>query len=145
MRILTPEKGTKAPGPTKVVAVVAVPEGKTLQKMEFYSNETRVATLYQAPYEQTVNVKDSKSLGYVRVVGTLDDGTVAEDLRYVNAPQFVSEVTVDAVELYTTVLDKGRPVNYLQASNFKVFEDGVAAEGRRASSTSRTCRSRSAS
>ena len=125
VRILSPDKGTKVSGPTKVVAVVAVPEGKTLQKMEFYSNETRVATLYQAPYEQTVNVKDSKSLGYVRVIGTLDDGTVSEDLRYVNAPQFVSEVTVDAVELYTTVLDKGRPVNYLQASNFKVFEDGV--------------------
>ena len=125
VRILSPDKGSKVSGPTKVVAAVAVPEGKTLQKMEFYSNETRVATLYQAPYEQTVTVKDSKSLGYVRVIGTLDDGTVSEDLRYVNAPQFVSEVTVDAVELYTTVLEKGRPVNYLQASNFKVFEDGV--------------------
>jgi Ca-activated chloride channel family protein len=125
VRILSPDKGSKVSGPTQVVAAVAVPEGKTLQKMEFYSNETRVATLYQAPYEQTVTVKDSKSLGYVRVIGTLDDGTVSEDLRYVNAPQFVSEVTVDAVELYTTVLEKGRPVNYLQASNFKVFEDGV--------------------
>jgi Ca-activated chloride channel family protein len=125
IRILTPEKGSKVTGPTKVVAAVAVPEGKALQKLEFYSNEARVATLYQAPYEQTVNIKDSKSLGYVRVVGTLDDGTVAEDLRYVNAPQFVSEVTVDAVELYTTVTEKGRPVNYLQASNFKVMEDGV--------------------
>ena len=126
VRILTPEKGSKVSGPVKVVAVVAVPEGKNLQKMEFFSNEARVATLYQAPYEQTVNIKDSKSLGYVRVVGTLEDGTVAEDLRYVNAPQFVSEVTVDAVELYTTVTEKGRPVNYLQASNFKVFEDNVA-------------------
>ena len=125
VRILTPEKGSKVSGPTKVVAAVAVPEGKALQKMEFYSNEARVATLYQSPYEQTVTIKDSKSLGYVRVVGTLDDGTVAEDLRYVNAPQFVSEVTVDAVELYTTVSEKGRPVNYLQASNFKVFEDGA--------------------
>jgi len=125
VRILSPEKGSKASGATKVVAAVAVPEGKTLQKMEFYSNEARVATLYQAPYEQTVNIKDSKSLGYVRVVGTLEDGTVAEDLRYVNAPQFVSEVTVDAVELYTTVTEHSRPVNYLQASNFKVFEDGV--------------------
>ena len=125
VRILSPEKGAKVSGPTKVVAAVAVPEGKTLQKIEFYSNETRVATLYQAPYEQTVNIKDSKSLGYVRVVGTLDDGTVAEDLRYVNAPEYVSEVTVDAVELYTTVTEKGRPVNGLQASNFKVFEDGV--------------------
>ena len=66
----------------------------------------------------------------MRVVGTLDDGTVAEDLRYVNAPDFISEVTVDAVELYTTVTDKGKPVNHLQASNFKVFEDGVHPEDR---------------
>ena len=47
------------------MAAVAVPEGKVLQKLEFYSNESRVATLYQAPYEQTVNVKQSGSLGYV--------------------------------------------------------------------------------
>jgi Ca-activated chloride channel family protein len=125
VKILTPEKGAKVSGPTKVVAAVVTPEGRNLQKLEFYSNESRVATLYQAPYEQTVNLRSTGSLGYVRVVGTLDDGTVAEDLRYVNAPQFVSEVTVDAVELYTTVTEKGRPVNYLQASNFKVFEDGV--------------------
>ena len=125
VRIMTPEKGEKATGPTKVIAAIAVPEGKSLQKLEFYSNEARVATLYQPPYEQTVNIRDSKSLGYVRVVGTLDDGTLAEDLRYVNAPAFVSEVNVDAVELYTTVLEKNRPVTYLQASNFKVFEDGV--------------------
>ena len=125
VRILTPEKGSRVSGPTRVLAAVAVPEGKTLQKLEFYSNEARVATLYQAPYEQTVSIKDSKSLSYVRVVGTLDDGVVAEDLRYVNAPDFVSEVTVDAVELYTSVTDKGKPVNHLQASNFKVFEDGA--------------------
>jgi Ca-activated chloride channel family protein len=125
VRILSPEKGAKARGPTKVVAAVAVPEGKALQKLEFYSNESRVATLYQAPYEQTVNIRSSGSLGYVRIVGTLDDGTVAEDLRYVNAPAYISEVSVDAVELYTTVTEKGRPVSGLQASSFKVLEDGV--------------------
>ena len=125
VRILSPEKGAKAGGPTKVVAAVAVPEGKTLQKLEFYSNESRVATLYQAPYEQTVNIKSTGSLGYVRIVGTLDDGSLAEDLRYVNAPSYISEVSVDAVELYTTVSDKGRPVSGLLASNFKVFEDGA--------------------
>ncbi len=86
VRILSPDKGMRVSGPTKVLAAIAVPEGKTLQKLEFYSNEARVATLYQAPYEQTVNIKDSKSLSYVRVIGTLDDGTVSEDLRYVNAP-----------------------------------------------------------
>ncbi|HEY6930395.1 MAG TPA: VWA domain-containing protein, partial [Thermoanaerobaculia bacterium] len=125
VKILAPQKGAKVAGPTKVVAAVGVPEGKTLQKLEFYSNETRVATLYQPPFEQTINIRDSKSLGYVRIVGALDDGTVAEDLRYVNAPAYVSEVTVDAVELFTTVTEKGRPVAGLQASNFKVFEDGV--------------------
>jgi len=125
VRILSPEKGARASGPTKVAAAVAVPEGKTLQKLEFYSNETRVATLYQAPFEQVVNVRDSKSLGYVRILGTLDDGTVAEDLRYVNAPAYISEVSVDAVEIYTTVANKGRPVAGLQVSNFKVLEDGV--------------------
>src|SRR6266566_4506407 len=119
VRILSPEKGAKAGGPTKVVAAVAVPEGKALQKLEFYSNESRVATLYQAPYEQTVNIKNTGSLGYVRVVGTLDDGSLAEDLRYVNAPSYISEVSVDAVELYTTVSEKGRPVSGLQATNFK--------------------------
>ncbi len=126
IRILTPDKGARVTGPTRVLAAVAVPEGRTLEKLEFFSNDARVATLYQAPYEQTVSIKDSKSLSYVRVVGTLDDGAISEDLRYVNAPEFVSEVTVDAVELYTTVTDKGKPVNHLQASNFKISEDGVA-------------------
>jgi Ca-activated chloride channel family protein len=125
VRVMSPEKGAKVSGPTKVVAAVAVPEGKTLQKLEIYSNERRVATLYQPPFEQTVNIQEGKSLGYVRIVGTLEDGTVAEDLRYVNAPAYISEVSVDAVELYTTVTDKGRPVPGLQQSNFKVFEDGV--------------------
>src|SRR6266536_376541 len=125
VRVMSPEKGAKVSGPTKVVAAVAVPEGKTLQKLEIYSNERRVATLYQPPFEQTVNIQEGKSLGYVRIVGTLEDGTVAEDPRYVNAPAYISEVSVDAVELYTTVTDKGRPVAGLQQSNFKVFEDGV--------------------
>ncbi|HKD11225.1 MAG TPA: VWA domain-containing protein, partial [Thermoanaerobaculia bacterium] len=121
----SPQKGAKVAGPTKVVAAVSVPEGKTLQKIEFYSNEARVATLYQPPWEQTVQIRDTKSLGYVRTVGTLDDGTVAEDLRYVNAPAYVSEVQVDAVELYTTVTEHNRPVAGLNQSNFKVFEDGA--------------------
>ena len=126
IRILTPEKGAKVTGPTRVLAALVVPEGKQLEKLEFFSNDARVATLYQPPYEQMVSIKDSKSLSYVRVVGTLDDGAVAEDLRYVNAPEYVSEITVDAVELYTTVTEKGKPVNHLQAANFKIFEDGAA-------------------
>ncbi|HEY7369298.1 MAG TPA: VWA domain-containing protein, partial [Thermoanaerobaculia bacterium] len=125
VRILTPEKGSKVSGPVRVAAAVVTPEGKSLQKIEFYSNDTRVATLYQPPFEQTVRIKDSNSVGYVRVVGTLEDGTVAEDVRYVNAPEYISEVTIDAVELYTSVTDKNRPVPGLTRDHFKVYEDGV--------------------
>jgi Ca-activated chloride channel family protein len=125
VRILTPEKGARVSGPIRVAAAVVTPEGKALQKIEFYNNDQRVATLYQPPFEQTVQIKSSASVGYVRVVGTLEDGAVAEDVRYVNAPEYISEVTVDAVELYTTVTDKNRPVPGLTKTQFKVFEDGV--------------------
>ncbi|MDQ5858496.1 MAG: GWxTD domain-containing protein, partial [Acidobacteriota bacterium] len=125
VRIMTPEKGSRVSGPTRVVAAVVVPEGKNLQKLEIYSNERRIATLYQPPFEQTVNITEGKSLGYVRIVGTLDDGTLSEDLRYVNAPAYIFFFFLEAFEIYTTVTDKGRPVPGLQASNFKVFEDGM--------------------
>ena len=37
IRILTPDKGSRVAGPTKVLAAIAVPEGRTLQKLEFFS------------------------------------------------------------------------------------------------------------
>jgi len=78
------------------------------------------------------------------VVATLADGTTAEDLRYYNAPKYLSEETVQAVELYTTVLSKNKPVTGLSKEAFSIFEDGVpqAVEGSR---SSRTCPSRSGS
>lgn len=124
VKILSPTRGSTASGPTTVVADATAPEGHSITKMEFYSNETRVATLFQPPWQQIVPFRRSGSLGYVRVVGTLDDGLVSEDLRYVNAPAYISEVNVDAVELYTTVTQGNRPVDGLTETNFHVFEDG---------------------
>ena len=124
VKIVSPRRGTTASGPTTVSADATAPEGRSIAKMEFYSNETKVATLYQPPWQQIVPFRTSGSLGYVRVVATLDDGLVAEDLRYVNAPAYISEVNVDAVELYTTVTQGNRPVDGLTQANFKVFEDG---------------------
>jgi hypothetical protein len=51
-RIADAGEGLAVSGPTRSLAAVAVPEGKSLQKLEFYSNEARVATLYQAPYNK---------------------------------------------------------------------------------------------
>ncbi len=124
VKILAPRRGSSASGPTTVVADATAPEGHKISTMEFYSNNTKVATLFQPPWQQIVPFRKSGSLGFVRVVGTLDDGLIAEDVRYVNAPAYISEVNVDAVELYTTVTRGNRPIEGLTETNFKVFEDG---------------------
>ena len=66
-------------------------------------------------------------LAYVRAVAFLADGTSAEQLVFVNAPEYLEQVNVDLVELYTTVLDrKGRPVTGgLTEKDFTVTEDGA--------------------
>ncbi len=124
VKIIAPRRGSNANGPTTVVADATAPEGHKITKMEFFSNNTKVATLFQPPWQQIVPFRSTGSLGYVRVVGTLDDGLISEDLRYVNAPAYISEINVDAVELYTTVTRGNRPVEGLAETNFKVFEDG---------------------
>jgi VWFA-related protein len=125
VRITSPNKGVPLSGPVRIVADLAVPETKKLDKVEFYVNELRAATLYQQPFQQVVDVPRSADLGFLRVVATLDDGTSTEDVRYYNAPKYLSEENVKAVELYTSVLAKGRPVTGLRKESFQILEDGV--------------------
>jgi VWFA-related protein len=63
----------------------------------------------------------------VRAVAYLADGNSTESVVFVNAPEYLEEVDVDLVELYTTVLDRqGRPVTSgLAEKDFAVAEDGV--------------------
>ena len=125
LRITQPAKGARLEGPTRVVADVAVPETKKLTQVEFYVNDRRSAVLYQEPFQQLVDVPKSQELGFLRVVATLDDGSSTEDVRYYNAPKYLSEENVKAIELYTSVFSKGRPVTGLAVANFTVFEDTV--------------------
>ncbi|HQQ79270.1 MAG TPA: VWA domain-containing protein [Thermoanaerobaculia bacterium] len=125
IRITSPAKGAALVGAVRVVADLAVPETKRLEKVEFYVNDRRAATLYQEPFQQVVDVPKSADLGFLRVVATLEDGQSTEDLRYYNAPKYLSEENVKAVELYTSVLAKGRPVTGLKKEAFQILEDGV--------------------
>jgi len=125
LRIMQPAKGVKLEGATRIVADVAVPETKRLLQVEFFVNDKRTAVLYQEPFQQVVDVPKSLDLGFLRVVATLDDGTTTEDLRYYNAPKYLSEENVRAVELYTSVFAKGRPVTGLAKENFTILEDTV--------------------
>jgi VWFA-related protein len=59
-------------------------------------------------------------------VAYLPDGSSTEDLVFINAPEYLEEIDVQTVELYTTVVDRhGRPVEGLSAASFRVLEDGV--------------------
>src|SRR5438876_5263203 len=46
----------------------------------------------------------------------------------INTPQFMEEVNVHLVELPTTVIRNGRPVNDLAEASFKVLDDGKPAK-----------------
>jgi Ca-activated chloride channel family protein len=103
---------------------VRVPRGHVLRGVDLFWNESKVATLHDPPYVQTINVGSRDQIGYIRAVATLDDGSSSEDTVIVNAPAQLEEVNVHLVELPTTVIAHGRPLNSLDESAFKVFDDG---------------------
>jgi Ca-activated chloride channel homolog len=130
VRLAEPRKGQHYESSLLARAEVETPEGETVQKVEVYLNETRIATLYQPPYVHPVVLpapQNTEPIAYVRVLAYLPDGNTAEDVVFVNAPEYLEQVNVDLVELYTTVLDRqGRPVTSgLEAKDFSVAEDGA--------------------
>ncbi len=126
VRIASPRVAPKLSGPTKVEIDVRVPEGKELENVELYWNETRVATLFDPPFVQTVNILSGDGVGYLRAVAKLKDPEVdpVEDVVMVNTPEYMATVDVHLVELPTTVLVGGKPVNTLEESAFKVLDEG---------------------
>ncbi len=127
VHLAEPRKGKHYDSSLLARAEVEVPEGETVQKVELYLNETRIATLFQPPYVHPVVLPKNEPIAYVRAVAYLPDGNTTEHVVFVNAPEYLEEVDVDLVELYTTVLDRqGRPVpSGLEAQDFVVTEDGA--------------------
>jgi Ca-activated chloride channel family protein len=126
VRITSPRVAFKLRGKTRVEMSVKVPEGKQLESIQLYLNDTRVATLFDAPFVQTVDIPQTEGVGYLRAVATLKDDPTppVEDVVMINTPQFMEEVNVHLVELPTTVLVNGRPVQNLAEASFKVLDEG---------------------
>jgi Ca-activated chloride channel family protein len=132
VRLVEPQPGKTYKSSLRAQAEVEVPEGDELDRVEIFLNDDRVATLYQPPFAQPVLLPQSKEITYVRAVAYLKDGGSTEDLVLINAPDFTSQVDVQFVELYTSVVDnKGRPVDGLTQNDFKVLEDGEPQQVRR--------------
>ncbi|MFL6235578.1 MAG: VWA domain-containing protein, partial [Thermoanaerobaculia bacterium] len=129
VRIVSPAKGSRALGKrTLAKAEVFVPDGRILRAMEFRVNDQLVASLTKPPWQAEVPVPEG-DLVYLTAVATLDDGSHVEALRYLRAPENVSEVDVDLVELYTAVTDRsGNLVNDLKQDDFEVYEAGKKQE-----------------
>ncbi len=126
INLVEPRKGKVYTRSLRARAEVEVPEGRSLERIELFLNETLVATLYQEPYVHPIILPENEEVGYVRVVAYLPDGNSTEDLVFINAPDYLEELEIQFVELYTTVLDKqGRPVDGLTQGQFSVEEDGV--------------------
>ena len=132
VRLIEPHRGGRYQASVLARAEVQVPAQETLDRVEFFLNDTRLATLYQPPFAQPMLIPPGAPLAYVRVVAYLDDGTTAEDLVFVNSPDNAEEVKVDLVELYATALDRrGRLVEDLHEGDFRVREDGKEQQIRR--------------
>jgi Ca-activated chloride channel family protein len=129
INLVEPRKGKAYKQSLRAESLVEVPEGGTVERVEYYLNETRVATLYQEPWTQPIALPAGDEIAYVRAVAYQPDGNSTEDLVFVNAPENLEELDVQFVELYTSVLDRqGRPVGDLGRESFTVSEDGVRQE-----------------
>jgi VWFA-related protein len=129
VRLAEPQRGKHYEKSLLARADVSVPDGQTIERVEFYLNEAKVATVFQPPYQQPILLNKGDEIAYVRAVAFLADGNSTENLVFVNAPENMAEVNVNFVELYTSVLDRqGRPVEGLTQKDFAVTEDGVKQE-----------------
>lgn len=115
-------------GAADVELDVRVPPGRALANVELSWNGTPFAELAAAPFRARLD--SAGEVGYLRVVGTLDDGTTTEATKLFNAA--VSEtVDVAAVTLIASVGDRnGKRVAGLSSHDFVVLDEGkqVAAE-----------------
>ncbi|HSY48695.1 MAG TPA: VWA domain-containing protein [Thermoanaerobaculia bacterium] len=126
VRIVSPRVAFKLHGRTRVEMAVNIPEGKKLDHLDLFLNDTKMASLYGPPYVQMIEIPAQEGVGYIRAVANLkeDAQPPVEDLVMINTPQFMEEVNVHLVELPTTVLRNGHPINDLVQDAFKVMDEG---------------------
>jgi len=144
VRLIEPLMGTRHRGEVLVRAEVHVPDGSTLDRLELFLDDQRVATLYQPPFTQLLSLPPaarataadeggggaggggtSVGASFVRAVAYLADGAAAEDLAVINSKNVVEKLDVRLVELSAAVFDRaGRPVVTLGAGDFAVFDGG---------------------
>ena len=128
VRLVEPQRGGSYRGAVRARAEVQVAEGQRLDRVEFFLGDTRVATLFQPPFVQRLELEDD-DLAFARAVAYLEDGNSTEDLVVFNSDLPIEEVEVRLLELFTTVVDAdGRVLTGFSREEFTVFEEGAEQE-----------------
>jgi Ca-activated chloride channel homolog len=127
VKLLAPPRGRQVTGAVKARAAVVVPLDSRVEAVEFRLNDALVERLELPPWETTIEVPATGELTYLTVVATFADGTRVEDVRVLNATDFLAEIRVDLVELFVTVTERdGRLVEGLTAADFRIEDNGRA-------------------
>jgi VWFA-related protein len=142
VRLLEPRAGSHHRGQALVRAEVNLPDGASLDRLELFLDDQRVATLYQAPFSQVIPLPGPVGPGavtgagagsrggaaranFVRAVAYLAGGGSAEDLAVINSADPIERLDVRLVELSAAVLDRsGHPAGTLGVEDFKVLDGG---------------------
>jgi len=120
-----PRRGAHPTGTVTARADVAVPEEQKVESVEFKVNDATVARLTEPPWQTPIEVPPGDGTAWVSVTARLEDGTQAEDVRFLRSPNNLEEMDVDLVELYASVTDgSGHFLRGLEAKDFEVLEDG---------------------
>jgi VWFA-related protein len=141
VRLVEPQPGKTYRRSVRARVDVEAPGGETVQRVDLYLGEEKVATLYQPPYVQPVLLAQDGQVDYLRAVATLASGATAEDTILINAPSRPDAIDVRLVELYASVVDKqGRPVaaGLGGGEAFQVVEDGVPQQIRQVDPVAQT-------
>ncbi len=128
VRIVAPEAGSAARGRVQAEAEIVVPDGRRIERVDFLVNDQPAARLTAPPWRAEFEVPETggETPAVLAVVAELDDGALAEDVRFLGAPRFGAGIEVRLVELYAAVVDgSGAPVTDLGPSDFEVLQDGV--------------------
>ena len=130
VHIAHPRIAPKVEGQTRVEIDLEIPEGEELERIDLYLNEDLIGSMYERPFVQTILVPSDLDVGYLRAVAVTkgEEPREVEDVVFINTPQFIQEVDVHLVELPTTVLRDGRPVQDLPRSSFTVYDSGSEVE-----------------
>ncbi|MDX1501738.1 MAG: VWA domain-containing protein [Thermoanaerobaculia bacterium] len=109
----------------EIAAEVVAPSETRVESVEFYWNESHLATLEKPPYEVEAPVGAPGAGDYARVVARLADGSRLEGARLAPTAGAGDRVDVNLVEVYALVTDRrGEPRRDLDRDDFLLLRRG---------------------